>query len=223
VDLQLQRIFDRIATDGSALVAVTADHGESLGEHGYYFHHGEYTYDDSLKIPLIAWWPGHVPAGRVVDAPVAIVDVAPTLAALAGLEPFPSDGLLLPGLAGAAEPLPDRVLPFESDVRMFSQNRRIYLRGVGGKWRGVVRDGRKLIVIPTKADPELELYDLAADPGELSDLHDDDGARVPGLLEALAGTGLTLGGPSESKGGRRKARAPSASETERLRALGYLD
>ncbi|MBN1337555.1 MAG: sulfatase-like hydrolase/transferase [Deltaproteobacteria bacterium] len=221
VDQQLDRILDRIPGDGSTLVTVTADHGESLGEHGYFFHHGEYTYEDSLRIPLVVWWPGHVAAGRVEDAPVVTVDLAPTLLTLAGLEPGRTDGLVLPGLAGADPPPASRVIPFESDVRMFSQNRRIHLQGVPGKWRGVVQDDRKLIVIPTRSDPEMELYELSADPGELFDLHADDADGVQALLGTFSDAGLNLGGRTEKRQGSNPA--PSAAETERLQALGYVD
>ena len=40
------------------LVVFTSDHGESLGEHGYYFEHGDLVYRASMAIPLVFWWPG---------------------------------------------------------------------------------------------------------------------------------------------------------------------
>ena len=78
IDHQINRFLETLVdynVSDNTYICFTADHGESLGEHGYFFHHGEYTYDDSLRIPLVAWRPGHVPAGRVVDAPVSTVQV----------------------------------------------------------------------------------------------------------------------------------------------------
>ena len=64
---------------------MAGDHGESLGEHGESTH-GLFVYESALRVPLIVSWPG-VLAPRVIDAPVGLVDVAPTVAALAGCRP----------------------------------------------------------------------------------------------------------------------------------------
>ena len=71
------------ALDGSAvrdrtLVVLTSDHGESLGEHGYYFDHGENLFDPSLRVPLLVVAPG-APAGRRVDAFASTLDLVPTI------------------------------------------------------------------------------------------------------------------------------------------------
>jgi arylsulfatase A-like enzyme len=67
------------------VVAFTADHGESLTEHGSLFDHGNDLYDASLHIPLVLAGPG-VPSGRVVPCQVSGIDLAPSLRRLAGLE-----------------------------------------------------------------------------------------------------------------------------------------
>ena len=67
-----------------ALLVLTSDHGESLGEHGYYFAHGEYLYEGTLLVPLILRWPGHVPAGKVSTRMVRLTDIAPTALAMLG-------------------------------------------------------------------------------------------------------------------------------------------
>ena len=79
--------------DRTALV-FTSDHGESLGEHDYYFEHGWFVYDATLRVPLVLKPPAAdgVPPG-VRTEQVSNVDTVPTLLALAGLRAPPG----LPG------------------------------------------------------------------------------------------------------------------------------
>jgi arylsulfatase A-like enzyme/Flp pilus assembly protein TadD len=89
---RLLRVMDRRFRADGTLVVVTSDHGESLGEHGE-LTHSLTLYDATQKVPLLMRGPG-LPGGRVIDAPVRLVDVAPTLLALAGAPPLPdTDGV----------------------------------------------------------------------------------------------------------------------------------
>ena len=94
VDQQLGKLVDafrRRFGGESALVVVTADHGESRGEHGESTH-GYTLHDGVLRVPLIVSGAG-VPAERRVEEVVGVVDVAPTILSLAGLQPIPgADG-----------------------------------------------------------------------------------------------------------------------------------
>ncbi len=65
------------------LVVVTSDHGESFGEHGLFLHRNA-LYRPTLQVPLIFWWPGHIPAGVRVSQPVSNIALAATLADLMG-------------------------------------------------------------------------------------------------------------------------------------------
>jgi arylsulfatase A-like enzyme len=85
---ELLRALDRLGLAGDTLVVVTADHGESLGEHGY-VGHGQYLYEEILRVPLVIGWPGRLPEGKVVRSPVALLDLAPTVLSLLGLPPLP--------------------------------------------------------------------------------------------------------------------------------------
>jgi len=75
---------DRGLLDGSVIV-LTADHGESLGEHNYFFEHGWYAYDASLRIPLLIHAPGQT-KGVVRNEYVSNLDLFPTLLGFAGIE-----------------------------------------------------------------------------------------------------------------------------------------
>lgn len=93
--------FERRAGLDGAIVLLTADHGESMGEMGWFFQHGHATTPDLVRVPLLVVAPG-APSRRV-DSLVSHVDVAPTLLELAGLEALPdSSGLsLVPTIFGA--------------------------------------------------------------------------------------------------------------------------
>ena len=135
---------------------VTSDHGEGLGEHGEATH-GPFLYQTTLHVPLIVVAPGRWPAGRRVKGLVSNVDVAPTLLALAARPVPPSlDGLDV-GPSARGEALRERWLPLESEFALDSYGWAPLVGLTDGalKWVGA---------------PEEELYDLAANPGELSNL-----------------------------------------------------
>jgi len=69
---------------GNTLVVVTSDHGESLGDHRIAFH-GEALYREQIHVPLIFWFPGHVPSGVRVSTPVSNASVAATVVSLLNL------------------------------------------------------------------------------------------------------------------------------------------
>ena len=83
---QVARLLDTLDEMGIAdntIVVFTADHGHSLGEHDYWYHHGEFLYDASMSIPLIIKAPGQLEAGGIVEDQVRSIDVMPTLLGLA--------------------------------------------------------------------------------------------------------------------------------------------
>jgi len=88
-----------------AIVVVAADHGEAFGEHGTRFHNQDLS-DGQTHVPLIVALPGAAP--RVVDGPVSLVDLAPTLLDLVGLPaPAGMNGVSLAGAILTGEPVPE--------------------------------------------------------------------------------------------------------------------
>lgn len=88
-DHHIGRLLDGLAPLGledQTLTVITADHGESLGEHQFYFDHGEFLYDTCLHVPLVIHAPGY-PAVRVKDL-VGTIDVAPTILELLTAKPL---------------------------------------------------------------------------------------------------------------------------------------
>lgn len=223
-DREIGRLLARLDELGlreNTIVAITADHGESLGEQGLTFAHTHYLYDSTQRVPLILRYPGHLTEGSVVTRQVSLVDLAPTLLRLAGIPVPPSMEGRVPPAAGGGAP-DDPPLAFAENGRTIvgsgeQDNPRWYVPGDEGKWR-MIRDGRwKLIRIPIQAGVMWELYDLENDPEEMSNLSvarpDAVGAlRVPleAWLESIR---------------KEEAAAPIVDDEtlEGLRSLGYIN
>lgn len=183
---------------GRTLVVLTADHGESLGEHGE-LTHGLFAYEATLRVPLVIHGP-RVVGPAVVTEPVRHVDILPTVLDALG-QPVPSDlpgRSLLPAAAGQ-RPAPAPAY-FEALTAM-----------LGRGWAplyGVVQGDRKLIDLPLP-----EMYDLERDPGETDSVIARDPVRREDLSSVLARYRGRDGGP---------ARQAESGETRRqLAALGY--
>src|SRR6478672_11090538 len=98
-DRQAGRIVEALAPiRNDTVIVAAADHGESFGEHGE-VSHSIFLYDTTLRVPFMIAGPG-IPAGLVVPEPVSLVDVAPTIASLAGLARFDADGQVILRLEG---------------------------------------------------------------------------------------------------------------------------
>ena len=201
------------------LVVFAADHGESLGEHDYFYDHGDYLYEPSLRVPLAFVLPREHPLRRPAElsALVSLVDVAPTLAELMGLDlasAWPEGRSLVPLLAGRSQEA--RPGFAEAGQSFFPDELKRRVRfDVAGRPRAVL-DGRwKLIWTPGQTpDLAFELYDLVADPGETNDLHRPDHPELDRLRGLLFG--WLRDTPSRSD-------EPSADDLQRLRALGYVE
>jgi arylsulfatase A-like enzyme/Tfp pilus assembly protein PilF len=185
--------------DGRTLVVLTADHGESLGEHGEPTH-GIFAYEATLRVPLIVYCPRLLPP-RVVSEPVRHIDVLPTVLEAIGIAaPAGAPGhSLLPLAAGGHAVTPPSY--FESLSPAVTRG--------WAPLRGVIDGARKYIELPIP-----ELYDLAADPKEMQNL----AASQPQGLESLQRLLVSMAGAGH------EATAPqteSAEVRERLRALGY--
>lgn len=214
-DAQLGRVVEaarEMAPDGNLLIVVTSDHGESMGEHDLYWF--RFVYDPTLMVPLVIVPPDSTPFSRsVVDTQVRLIDIAPTVLDILDLDA----GTAFDGASMLALMQGDG-----SDVPRPAISSRYSRNGEFERDRHSVRDrGWKLI----KAKPgwdggntpyekeARELYRLAADPGELSNLM-DTGVPVQQELEQqlddVIGEGVTLDMELTDE------------ERENLRSLGYI-
>jgi hypothetical protein len=114
VDAMTSALFDRLRDAGildGAVVAVTSDHGEHLGEQGR-LDHRMTLHDAVLHVPLVVRWPGRLEGGAVVRTPVSLADLHPTLCEAAGIEPPP--GTALDAVALSANPAPRPLFAFHA-------------------------------------------------------------------------------------------------------------
>jgi len=181
-----------LAAAPDALIIVTSDHGESLGEHGE-LTHGLFAYEATLKIPLVVARRGLV--HRVVPDSVRHVDIVPTILQAAGV-PSPKE---LPG-----QSLTGVLRPADSYFESLSTS----LNRGWAPLTGVIHAGMKYIELPL-----AELYDLARDSGEKTNLLNErrrDAETARKILESMKA-------PASAS-----RRSVSTEEASRLRSLGYI-
>ncbi len=170
--LRLMRRLDRLPGARNTLVAVTADHGESLGEHGVHYEHFG-LHDTVTRVPLFLVGPG-IPAGTTVNSPVSTLDLFPTVLDLVPTARRPEllRGQSLLGYLRRPDAQPRRPIYLEH----------------AHQWQVAVRsDTHKLIATLVDGEShtayrfvngDIELYDLSLDPGELNNRADLDPALV---------------------------------------------
>ncbi len=227
VDHELSRLLDRLRAQGifdNTLVILAADHGEGLGEHGYWFDHGTYLYDSELSVPLLIHFPAARDAGLKVAQQVRLLDITPTVLEVLGIEtPKNLSGVSLLGELKQAQPT---YRPSFAQGEVAGD-----LSGyeLGGRKLSLRSHGRKLVwtsdwwLDSVRAPEAWELYDLARDPLEQSDIFEDakrlpadgaDGQSFQGMRASLeTWRGITAEGAT---------RTPLTPEVRaQLQLLGY--
>ena len=196
-----------------SLIAVMADHGESLGEHGEETH-GIFLYDETIHVPLLFKLPGERSAGKRIENRVGLVDVLPTILQGVGI-PAPSEtqGQSLLALlktpvaksgANAEATIPDRPSYAESDYPH---------RTFGWSTLRALRTGKYLFIDA----PRRELYDQSVDPKAAHNLSSTSAA----VTATLAGQLETFRKNTSTSKEPPKANVDPGLQ-EKLSALGYV-
>ena len=168
--------------DKNTLLIVTSDHGESLGEHGLETHGGS-LYWNLIHVPLILWWPGHVPANVRINEPVSNMVIPATVISLS--EHPPADSFRGPALDAywSSQPAPGPVLS-ELAVSPYASKKdrptNQVPTAVTGPMKTIVSGNWQLI---EHAKYGYQLFDWQRDPVEAKNL-----AETPegdGLAESL--------------------------------------
>jgi phosphoglycerol transferase MdoB-like AlkP superfamily enzyme len=200
-DDAFRRAFESLEARGfldKALVIVTSDHGEELGEHGDLLHPGT-LYDELLRVPLIMVGPG-VPPGRVDTRLVSTLDVAPTILGLAGIEvPSSMQGRDLFSASAEAG---------EDDV-VISQYRDLLYSVRSSRWKLIERRGRQPL-----------LFNLRSDPTEQRNVARGHPRTVERLSARLGAWRQDT--PSHELVSREAELSLTEEERKRLESLGYL-
>ena len=221
---ELLKVVESEGLRGRTLVAFTSDHGESLGDHHYYFDHGRFAFQSCLWVPLIFSFPGVIEP-QVVEDPVELMSLAPTLLEAAGARL--ENGVWMQGRS-----LAPRLFGLEGDGQ--GQAYAFAEAGYGrqGLWLRVARTRRfKLIDAQEGGDQRwltgeigkrYALFDLDADPGETVNVFDDfpeEGERLARLLDRW---GQVSFDPMVDTSGAEENGDMDERTREQLKALGYL-
>ncbi len=228
MDPEIERLVGgfRDHTGGDLIVIFTADHGESLGEHHFYFDHGDYVYNAESRVPLAVVLPESHPqsgSGRC-GGWVSLVDVVPTLVELLGRELPPEAREQLEGRSLVAcmrgEALDSEPVFIESGHSYFPEAVRRRVRNdTAGRFRAVLLGDWKLIFTPFQVDSlAWDLFQVSEDPEEKINLYAADRPEVA-VLKAHLAAWMARQDPEELSAGREI----SEEDRERLRNLGYLD
>jgi arylsulfatase A-like enzyme/Tfp pilus assembly protein PilF len=190
VDSEVGKLWESIGDD--ALIVLTADHGESLGEHGESTH-GVFLYNATIKVPLIFRGPGISP--KVVKEAATLCDIAPSILQLIGIkDSYAFDGV--PVLHSVTE----RFILAES---FYAQRNFGYAPLFAS-----IQKQKKFILAP-----QPEFYNLSADPNErLNQISKSDSKLWKEQAEKYV----------RSSAPPAKESSLSAEELEKLRSLGYV-
>lgn len=224
VDARVVELFERLDALGiydDAIIVVTSDHGEQFREHGS-LKHATTVYQEEIAVPLIIRDPSQIPRGRRVADPVETIDIVPTILDALGLATSSLDGRsLLDAMRGVAlPPRPRFAVTHHAWVRENGRFRRPSVppgAAVPAQW--AILDGDDKLLV---REGGVELYDLALDPAEQSDLA--KGGAVERIDELR-------GRLDEWRNSQEAARIPAdpytRSEIERVRTaleeLGYVE
>lgn len=220
VDASIARLLAGVrkrVEDSELLVVLTADHGESLGEHNYWGH-GRHLYEPSLRIPLAIVWNGHIPSATVASQ-ATLLDIAPTVLALVGVNAstdLPGTNWARTARAGVSVPEVAHCYQAHRGAVHGGTHDSDQKRSKGLLSVGIIEGDRKEIL---RLNPQgLELYDFVADPGELKNLVATRSQPSDRLLACLAEVTEGFGNLD-----RLTTQKLDAETVEQLRALGYLD
>jgi arylsulfatase A-like enzyme len=165
LDHEIGRLLDSLRARGrleNTLVIVTADHGESFGEHGT-VHHGGSLHLEQIHVPLLVWGPDVLTGPKRVVAPVDLRSVPATIVDAARLNrnPFPGKSLF-----HYLDSIPDSLTPALSEGPEVKSNPDAWQTGKG--WVTSIVDGRWHLIALESG--EFEVYDVLTDRGETRNL-----------------------------------------------------
>ena len=210
-DAAVGTLIDEIRKHGlydETLIAVTADHGESLGAHGENTH-GIFLYDETLHVPLLFKLPLNKSAGLRIETRARLVDVAPTILEEAGL-PIPKE-MQGESLAELIKPPPKDGVPDADDRSAYAETDYPH-RAFGWSSLRALRTGKYLYI----RAPEPELYNQSTDP--------ESAHNLAGTSKAVTDT---LGSQLNDFRSRTsqtlvELAKPDAEQMQKLQALGYV-
>ncbi|MBW7997779.1 MAG: sulfatase-like hydrolase/transferase [Candidatus Glassbacteria bacterium] len=200
VDYEFGRVIEALKNNGlydNTVVILTADHGESLGEHGRHGH-GSSLYQQQIHVPLIVRLPGEE-GGKVCDGLIGLIDIPELVLAALRYKP--------PGFCST-------LLSRAGDEHLFTVlhgEDRLTTAVLQGDWKLLHREA---------GENTWELYNLATDPQESTNLYFQEKVLGDMLRKALLSFEEETGAVAGKSVSRQSGVSPE--ELERLKALGYI-
>lgn len=206
-DEALSEVAHRLGIAQDDLVVFTADHGEEFRDHGALGHRVN-LYEETLRVPLVVVQGGRFAPARV-DERLSLLDVLPTLTELAGVPVGPGAGVstrsLVPLLEGRTRG-PGALVVAEMTRTDDAEFRAIY-------------DGTHKLIIEGRSPGVAQLFDLATDPGETTDL----AASLPGRVQMMRRAMEAQRRDAMPLRPEYVESTPDDETAAQLRAMGYLD
>jgi arylsulfatase len=223
LDGELRRLFQRlraIGLDRDVAVAFLSDHGEEFQEHGRMWH-GQSVYGEMMHVPLVIRWPAGLDTGKVIEEPVQLVDVMPTLLDLSRLEhPAGMQGhsllpLMKPASNGDGWARRPVILEKQPQGEPEHPGSTEAYGIIDGPWKLV----HNKVYPPGR--PEFELYEFPKDRLDSRNVASAHPEVVQRLAKLLGGW-HAMATAARLKPDAETGKALSAEELQRLRSLGYV-
>ena len=180
VDKQVGRMLDALeetAQLNNTIVVFMSDHGEMLGDHGFYLK-GPHFYDEAVRVPLIVSWKDRFAADLRADGLTELIDITPTLleAADINVPEYVQGRTLMPILLGQADAASHRDYVFSEYYNAWTHKH---------SYGSMLRTRDEKIIVYHGTD-QGEVYDLKADPDEFENLwsHPKQAERKLRLMKA---------------------------------------
>ena len=207
VDSQMSRVIALLKERGiydQTLLIVTADHGESLGEHNYYYDHKNYVYEQLIRVPLLLRCPANIKSGARFKSQVALFDIYRTILNAAGISPITQTDAF------------DLIQLIQAPSENYS--RKIISHNYNYSIHSFRTDRWKLIETKESSRTSNELFDLSNDPGELVNLVRKRKEITDQLLTEMNELLNNEKGTEDWNTGNL-----TPEQREALRSLGYLN
>lgn len=189
LDNKIGRLIDTLEEQDlldNTVIIYTSDHGESLGEHGLWRKMN--FYEQSVRVPLQISWPNVLPENKRYSGAVSLVDLTATIMDIAGV---PNEIVSLMKLDGESLLNPQRDDGWAEHDFAFSE----HLAHGTDRPAAMIRRGNYKLCYSYATEPELELYNLASDPGEYDNLAQNPNCRT--ILSEMTAELLAVWGPTD--------------------------
>jgi len=202
-DEHIKKLFQEFPSLERYVMVFTADHGEEFMEHGK-LGHGRNLYNDTVRIPLFVRIPGKTSTTISKDV-VSLIDVAPTLLAIAGGKAPPSwQGRALIDQKGRVSPMKERYVLSQLNNGIVSPMKAL----IGSNWKLIINDKTQ----------DKELYNLMNDPTERNNVTTAQPAKTKQQSDIFQKLVLALPPAPKAK----KNKPLQKDKEEMLRSLGYI-